>query len=125
MIAIFFRSTYIDGKSNFEHGKLTVLIQGKETLFWNNDLKLAAIKHLICMLDFKQMVDEDWDIMDKYYLTILDEIGMLMSWNSPTNDDGKRNIETVATFIKDSLDSGRLEQYEKEGLIDLKENDLQ
>ncbi|AYB41677.1 hypothetical protein D5F52_26345 (plasmid) [Brevibacillus laterosporus] len=114
----------VSSNGDFEHGlKLTVAIQGKKDLFWNNDLRLAAIKHLISTLDFKQMVEEDWNISEKYYLTILDEIGMSLSWNYPFHDGEKRNIEKVGTFIKHSLASGRLEQYEEEGLIDQKEDD--
>ncbi|AQT87015.1 hypothetical protein B1222_23580 (plasmid) [Paenibacillus larvae subsp. pulvifaciens] len=79
---------------------------------------LAAIKHLVSKLNFDHIIDKDWDATGKYYLTILDEIGMSMSCYYPNNVGGKRNIETVATFIEDALGSGELEQYEKEGLID-------
>lgn len=114
----------VSSQGDFENGlTLAVAIQGKEEVYWNNDLKLAAIKHLIRMLDFKQMMDEDIYASEKYYLTILDALGCSLSWNYPFHDDEKRNIEKVSTFIKHALDSGRLEQYEEEGLIDQKEDD--
>ncbi|MGE7828986.1 hypothetical protein [Paenibacillus sp. NPDC093718] len=104
-----------DGRTN-----LTIAIQGDEERIWNNDLRLAAINHLIHSLDFKPMIEMDRTLPDKYYLSILDAIGNLMSWYEPV-DRGSRNIEKVALFLQYMMESGQLEKYEAEGLIDQKE----
>ncbi|MED4782692.1 hypothetical protein [Brevibacillus choshinensis] len=103
--------------------ELSVIIQGHEKKIWNSDIRLAAITHLISLLDYKHDLDADYSVFQKYMLAILDSIGNVISWAAPY-DDEIRNIEIVKKFIEDALNSDVVVESEKEGLIDKKEDDI-
>ncbi|WP_411503401.1 hypothetical protein [Brevibacillus centrosporus] len=101
---------------------LSVIIQGNDKKFWNSDVRLAAITHLIGSLDFKHDMDADYDLFQKYMLAILDAVGNAIDWAAPY--DEQRNIEVVKKFIEHALDSNIVVEAEQEGLIDQKEDDI-
>ncbi|ATO49844.1 hypothetical protein P4V86_16960 [Brevibacillus laterosporus] len=100
---------------------LSILIQGDEKNHWNSDIRLAAIKQLIWELDIKSECNADYNIFQKYMLTILDSIGNVISWATPYDEE--RNIEKVKRFIEDSLVTKIVEDATQEGLIDQYDDD--
>ncbi|MGD8191843.1 hypothetical protein ACQCN2_17900 [Brevibacillus ginsengisoli] len=102
---------------------LSLIIQGNEKKFWNSDIRLATIVHLIDSIDYKHDLNADYNLFQKYLLAILDSIGNAISWAAPY-DDEERNIEIVKKFIEHALNSNIVVEAEQEGLIDQKEDDL-
>lgn len=102
---------------------MSLIIQGNDKKFWNSDVRLAAISHLISSLDFNYDLDADYDVFQKYMLAILDSIGNTINQVAPYDED--RNIEVVNNFIEYALDSNIIViEAEQEGLIDRKEVDM-
>ncbi|MET3291823.1 UNVERIFIED_CONTAM: hypothetical protein ABID98_004393 [Brevibacillus sp. OAP136] len=112
----------ITGSMNDGDLILTVITQGKREYYWQSDIRLAAIKHLIETLDIKHDMNGDLNLFEKYVLTILDAIGSVIKWNTPYSEE--RNIEIVKSFIEDALNSRILIEAEKEGLIDQSKDDI-
>ncbi|MFB0831897.1 hypothetical protein ACEU2D_20150 [Brevibacillus laterosporus] len=100
---------------------LSILIQGDEKHYWNSDIRLAAIKQLIGSLDIKNEFNGDYEMFQKYMLTILDSLGNIISWATPYDED--RNIEIVKSFIQDSLETKIVEEANREGLLDTYDDD--
>ncbi|MCC8434480.1 hypothetical protein HP567_007935 [Brevibacillus sp. M2.1A] len=109
----------ITGSGNENGLTLSLIIQGERENYWRSDLRLAAIKHLISSIDLKHDADGDYELFDKYMLSILDTIGSVIALNEPF--DEKRNIEVVQKFIQYSINSQVMLEAEKEGLIDQEE----
>lgn len=102
--------------------RLSLIIQGNDKKFWNSDVRLAAISHLIGSLDFKYDLDADYDVFQKYMLAILDSIGNTINRVAPYDEE--RNIEVVKKFIEYALDSNIIIEAEQEGLIDQMDDDI-
>ena len=111
----------ISSSGNENGVTLSVIIQGDRESYWRSDIRLAAIKHLIDTLDFKYGMDSNYDVFQKYMLTILDSIGSAIRWFSPYDDE--RNVEVVKKFIEHSLNSRILSEAEQEGLIDQRKDE--
>jgi hypothetical protein len=111
----------ISSSGNENGVTLSVIIQGDRESYWRSDIRLAAIKHLIGTLDIKYGMDSNYDVFQKYMLTILDSIGSAIRWVSPYDDE--RNVEVVRKFIEHSLNSPILREAEQEGLIDQREDE--
>lgn len=73
--------------------------------------QLKAIKELIENLDFKLEMDEDFDIVQKSYISILSSIGNLLKTWVP-NQETKHPLE-VTKFILDFILEEKLHEHDE------------
>lgn len=77
---------------------LTITIEGDSEQFGGEDLQLRAALQLLGF-DFGFLENEDFDIREKYYLTILSYLGSIIKYDMPYKVN-----ESDLVFLKNHLE---------------------
>ena len=94
----------IESGSFNEEGSIRITIEGKSEIFGGNDLLFKSILSLIQSLDFKFQEENDPNISSKYYLSIMDILGVMIKEDSYL-DDEMPNLHSVKYFIETALEN--------------------
>ena len=91
---------------------LTITIEGKSEDFWCQDLYIKAVTTLIENADIDGWVkhNEDWDALEKFYVSILNSMARtyLRACDFPLDEKGLSAHAVVSEFLKDFKNNSQL-----------------